>query len=135
MRKWFSLAALTAVLVVGCNKSPEGGTPNTAASFTINGPATSTTIKQDNRETIKLALDRKSDFKKDVKLTVTTPDKIKAELSKEMIKGDDAAEFTLTVQPAKDAPVGDHVIKVTGTPDGGGVAPIFDVKIKVEKNP
>jgi uncharacterized membrane protein len=135
MRKWLSLAALAAFLVVGCNKSPEGGTPGTSSSFTIVGPTMTTTIKQDNKETVKLSLDRKSDFKKDVRLTATAPEKVKAELSKDEIKASEPADFTLTITVAKDAALGDHVVKVTGTPQGGGSATSVDVKIKVDKNP
>ena len=67
---WLSLAAVSALFVTGCNQSPEGGTPGSKNSFTIKGPSTTTHIKQNNKETMKLSLDRKSDFKKDVKLTV-----------------------------------------------------------------
>jgi hypothetical protein len=135
MRTWLSLAALSAVLITGCNQSPEGGTPGTSSSFTIIGPTVSTTIKQDNKETVKLSLDRKSEFKKDVKLTATVPEKIKAELNKDVVKASDAADFTLTISVAKDATLGDHIVKITGPPEGGGNATSVDVKVKVEKNP
>ena len=135
MHKWLSLAAVAALMLIGCNKSPEGGTPGTTSSFKIHGPDLSTTIKQDNRETVKLSIDRGKDFKKDVKLSVTAPDKIKAELNKDVVKADEPTDFTLTITAAKDAPLGDNVLKVTGTPDGGGTATSVDVKIKVEKNP
>jgi uncharacterized membrane protein len=123
------------VLQAGCNKSPEGGNPGSANSFKISAPTTSTTIKQDNKETVKLSIDRGSDFKKDVKLTVKAPDKIKAELSKETIKAGDTTDFTVTVSPDKDAPLGDHKVTVTGTPDGGGAATSVDFTVKVDKNP
>ena len=134
MRIYLSLIAAIVVLATGCNKSPEGGTPGSSSSFTIMAPTLMTTIKQDNKETVKLSLDRKSDFKKDVKLSVIAPDKIKAELSKDMIKASETTEFTLTLTIAKDAALGDHVVKVTGTPDGGTPTSV-DVKVKVDKNP
>jgi len=135
MRTWLSLAALSAVLVTGCNQSPEGGTPGTAASFKINGPTMGgPTIKQNEKETVKLSLERKSDFKKDVKLAVTPPDsKIKAELNKDVVKASEETDFVLTITVDKDAPIGDHVVKVTGTPEGGGAATTLDVKVKVAK--
>lgn len=123
---------VAAVMVTGCNKSPEGGSPGTTASFTITAPTIPTTIKQDNKESVKLSLDRGKDFKKDVKLSVTAPDKIKAELNKTEIKASEATDFNITVTVAKDAPLGDHVIKVTGTPEGGGAPTSVDVKIKVD---
>ena len=130
MRKYLSLAALAAVVTVGCNKSPEGGTPGTSSSFTIIAPTIPSTIKQGEREIVNLSLDRKSNFKKDVKLDVTVPEKVKAELSKSVIKASDPAEFTLTITVDKNAALGDHPIKVTGTPDGGSPTSV-DVKIKV----
>lgn len=135
MRTWLSLAALSAIFVAGCNQSPEGGTPGSKNSFKINGPTMTTHIKQNNKESMKLSLDRKSDFKKDVKLTVAPPAGLKAELNKDMIKASDPEDFTLTISADKDAPLGDQVVKVTGTPEGGGAATTVDVKVNVEKNP
>jgi uncharacterized membrane protein len=93
----------------------------------------STTIKQDNKETVKLTLNRGSDFKKSVKLTVSAPDKIKADLSKDTVAPSDSGDVMLNIAAAKDAPLGDQVIRVTGTPDGGSATTV-DVKIKIEKN-
>jgi hypothetical protein len=50
-----------------------------------------------------------------------------------MVKKDEDTDFTMNVIVDKDAPIGDHVIKVTGTPEGGGSATHLDVKIKVDK--
>ena len=133
MRIFLSLAALTAVLFTGCQQSSEGGTPGTKANFKIEGPVTGETIKQGEQDTINLSINRGSDFKKDVRLKAEAPDKIKAELSKPMVKASEDEKFTMNVIVDKDAPIGDHVIKVTGTPEGGGSATHLDVKIKVDK--
>lgn len=130
MRKILSLAVVATLAAVGCNKSPEGGTPGTSSSFVITAPTIPTTIKQGEREILKLSLDRKSDFKKDVKLSVTAPDHIKTELSKDTIKASEPSDFTLTVTVDKTAAQGDHSIKVTGTPEGGSATSV-DVKVKV----
>ena len=114
-------------------QSSEGGTPGTKANFKIEGPLTSETIKQGNQDTIKLSLNRGSDFKKDVKISVDAPAKIKADLSKSMVKASEETDFTMTVAVDKEAAIGDHVIKVTGTPEGGGAATHLDVKVKVDK--
>lgn len=135
MRLWIAPLIALIVLQAGCNKSPEGGTPGSAANFKISAPTVSTTIKQDNKETVNLSIDRGSEFKKDVKLSVTAPDKVKAELSKETIKAGDKTDFTITIAPAKDAPLGDHKVKVTGTPDGGGTPTTVEFTVKVDKNP
>jgi len=133
MRIFLSLAALTAVLFTGCQQSSEGGTPGTKANFKIEGPVTGETIKQGEQDTINLSINRGSDFKKDVRLKAEAPDKIKAELSKPMVKASEDEKFTMNVTVDKDAAIGDHVIKVTGTPEGGGSATHLDVKIKVDK--
>lgn len=135
MRTFLSLSAIAALALAGCNHSPEGGTPGTSSSFSISAPTMSTTIKQDNKESVKLTLNRGSDFKKSVTLGVTAPEKIKADLSKSTVSPSDASDVMLNVSVAKDAPLGDQTIRVTGTPEGGGAATTVEVKIKVEKNP
>jgi hypothetical protein len=134
MRVYFFLPLLMVVAAVGCNRSPEGGTPGTSSSFSIGAPTGSTTIKQDNKQSVTLTLHRGSDFKKAVKLTATQPDKVKAEFSKDTIAASDPEDVTLTISVGKDAPLGDQTIHVTATPDGGAATSV-DVKIKVEKNP
>jgi uncharacterized membrane protein len=135
MRITLSLAALAVALVTGCNKSPEGGSPGTRDSFTITGPTLTTNIKQGNKETVKLSLNRGSDFKKDVKLSVTNvPDKVTAKLNKDTIKASEGTDFALDIEVGKDAALGEHTIKVTGTSEGGGTPAPVDVKIKVEEN-
>ncbi len=135
MKILLSLTALTALVLAGCNHSPEGGTPGTSSSFTISAPTITTTIKQDNKESIKLTVNRGSDFKKSITLTAMAPEKLKAELSKTTIAPSDPSDVMLNVSVAKDAPLGDATIRVTGTPDGGGASTSVEVKIKVEKNP
>ena len=132
MRLWILPIAALIGFTVGCNKSPEGGTPGTASNFKISLPAaTVKDIRQGTSESYDGSIDRGSDFKKDVKLKVDAPDKIEVKLNKDTIKASDGdTKFTLTVTPAKDAPVGEHAIKVTGTPDGGA-ATIGEFKVKV----
>ncbi len=135
MRATLSMAVVGAVLMTGCNKSPEGGEPNTTNTFTISAPTMPTTIKQDNRESVTLTLKRGKDFKQSVKLAASSPtDKVKAELNKTAVAPSDPGDVSLTLQVAKDAPLGDHTIHVTATPDSGQATSV-DVKIKVEKNP
>jgi hypothetical protein len=130
-----SLALLIPVLA-GCNKSPEGGVAGTSNSFTLTGPTVPTSIKQNNKESVKFTLNRGSDFKQDVKLSVSSVDKLKLELNKDVIKASDAspAEFTVTVSPATDAPVADHKVIVTGTPANGGTPTSVEIVVKVSEN-
>jgi hypothetical protein len=132
MRMFLSLAAVSALMFTGCTEGTEGGTPGSKSSFQIVGPATGgPTIKQNEKETVKLSLDRKSDFKKDVRLKVDAPAKIKAELNKDVIKASEETDFILTITAEQDAPIGDHVVKVTGTPAEGGAPSHYDLKVKV----
>jgi uncharacterized membrane protein len=134
MRTLLSLIAIAALAVTGCNNSPEGGMPGTNSSFTVSAP-TMSTIKQDNKESVKLTLNRGSDFKKTVSLSVVAPEKIKADFSKNSVAPSDPSDVMLNVAVAKDAPLGDQTIHIKATPEGGGTATSVEVKIKVEKNP
>jgi len=133
MSKWLSLVAVAAIAVVGCNKSQEGGNPGTSDSFTITAPTIPEGIKQGNKETVKLSISRGKDFKKDVKLSVKTPEnsKIKATLNKEKITASEATDFNITLDVDKEAPLGSHEVTVTGTPEGGGAATSVPFTVKV----
>ena len=134
MRLWILPIAALIGFTVGCNKSPEGGTPGTAANFKLSLPtevSTLKSVKQGTSESYDGSVERGGDFKKDVKLKVTAPDKIEVKLNKDAIKASDGdTKFTITVTPAKDAPIGDAEIKVTGTPDGGSpTSGSFKIKV------
>lgn len=136
MRVWYVAAAAVVAFGVGCNKSPEGGTPKTNASFKLSLPGPmAKDVKQGNTESYDASVERGSEFKKDVKLTVDAkPDKVTVKLNKDVIKaGDGDTKFTITVTPDKDAPIGESDIKITGTPDGGA-ATSQTFKIKVTEN-
>lgn len=132
MRVWYIAAAAVVAFGMGCNKSPEGGTPNTNAVFKLSLP-TAKDVKQGATEIFDASIERGSDFKKDVKLSVEgKPEKVSVKLSKDTIKaGDGDTKFTITVSPEKDAALGDHIIKIVGTPDGGGAptSQTFTVKV------
>jgi uncharacterized membrane protein len=136
MRYGLSLAALSLVLVVGCNESPKGGNTNVSGdTFKIDPPNTTTTIKQGETQMITIKLNRDKEFRQGVKLaTKTLSDKVKAEFAKDTVAAGDPAEVAMKVTVAKDAPEGDQTINVTATPDSGK-AVSSDVKIKVEKTP
>lgn len=128
-----SMAAL-AGFFVGCNKGPEGGTPNSKASFTVGLPGPlSQDVKQGDTRTLEGgSIDRGSEFKKDVTLKVEAPSKVDVKLDKDTIKASDGdTKFKITVAPAKDAPLGEHAVKVTATPAGGGDAVTKEFKVKV----
>ena len=138
MRNLFAAfaAASLALTPAACEKTPEGGTPGTADSFTINLPATaavtSTTVKKGETREIELTVKANKDFKGKVSLKTEHPDKIKTELkpsSVELTAGQESKVHLLVTN--SDAPAGDATIRVTGTPDHGS-AVVREVKIKAE---
>lgn len=135
MRVWHIAAVAVVAFGLGCNKSPEGGTPGTNATFKLSLP-TSKDVKQGATEIFDASVERGSDFKKDVKLSVAgKPDKVTVKLSKDAIKaGDGDTKFTITVSPDKDAPIGDHEITISGAPDGGGTPTSQKFTVKVTEN-
>lgn len=128
------VAALT-VLPLACNTSSPGGntSPNAPKkeTFTITAPTTATTIKQGDKQTVTLTLDRGADFKSAVDLAADAPKGLKVELSDKSVEASEPKEVTLSIEVAKDAAQGDHIVKVTATPKNG-TATNVDVKVKVE---
>jgi uncharacterized membrane protein len=123
-----AIALLTAG---GCIWSRTDAT-NKADSFTLEGPPRTTALKQGESQTVKIAIQRGTDFKQAVKLTAEKPPQgVKVEFSPADVKpGDKEAEMKITAD--KDAAVGEHAIMVKGAPDSG-TAHTVDVKVKVEE--
>jgi uncharacterized membrane protein len=116
----------------GCIWSGSGGTGK-ADSFTLEGPPRTTALKQGESQTVKIAVQRGTDFKQAVKLTAEKPPQgVKVEFTPADVKaGDKEAEMKITAE--KDAAVGEHAIVVKGAPDSGS-AHTVDVKVKVEES-
>ena len=114
----------------GCTRSQPGGGPDKASQFTINGPATSTSIKRGETNTVALTVNRGSDFKQDVKLKVEAPAGVLVEPSSLVVKSGEKGDVNIKVAVATDATPGEHVIHVTGTPDTGKVTTL-DLKLSV----
>lgn len=133
MRIWTLTAAAVVAFCVGCNKSPEGGTPGTNATFKISLPAVSQDVKKGDARTVDGNVERDSAFKKDVKLKVESMEKkLEVSLSKDTVKADEKdGKFGIVLKPAEDAPLGEYDVKVTATPDGGGAATSQTFKVKV----
>ena len=135
MRNLLIAAVVAAISLVqlGCNTSPEGGSPGTSDNFRIMGPSSTvpTTIKQGDKQTVKISLDRGKDFKKAITLKAEPSKGIHATFDKANVSASDPAEVNLTIEADKDAPLGDGNIKVTATPESGQATGI-DIKVKVE---
>jgi uncharacterized membrane protein len=160
MKKTLFAAACAVAVATGCNQSPPGGnttkpttssTDTTAAThrstsnypdtsgvtgdkgtFVIKAPVLATTIKQGDKQTVRLTVDRGSEFKQSVKLSADAPKGLKAEFNKSTVAAGDPEEVAMSVSVDKDAPLGDQTIRVTGTPDSGSATSV-EVKVKVDE--
>ena len=135
------VTALALGALVGCNQSPSGGNPPSAGgqrstSFKLSAPATSTTIKQGETQTVKVKVDRGKDFKEDVHLKidfVDAPKGLKVDPADPVVKASDKEDLALKVSADKDAAIGDHTIRITGLPETGVSAPV-EFKVTVKEN-
>lgn len=127
-------AALALTVLVGCNTSERGGktseqTPG-KETFTVKAPAMSTTIKQGDQRTVDLTLHRGRDFHQDVTLKADADKGISVDLNPKTVKASDKETVTATVKAANDAPVGEHKVHVTATPEKGNETGVtFTVKV------
>jgi hypothetical protein len=151
--------ALAAVIALGCdNTSPTGGGRSTTSStggnsrgttppadrsgdagrvdksttFSVKGPALATGVKQGEKKNIDLTIDRGSNFKDAVKLAAEAPMGLKVEIAKANVAAGDDPKVVMSVEADKDAPLAEHVGKVTATPTAGTPTSL-DVKVKVEQ--
>lgn len=131
MRNLSTLASVAVLGLAGCGHSPNGGAPGSAPTFTISAPTVTTTIKQNSRVSVSLAVNRASDFKQTIHLTASAPAHITTEFNKATITAAEIGNFEMTITVGKDAPPGEQNITVTGTPDGGTSASV-KVRINVE---
>lgn len=121
-----------ALMVAGCNNSPTGGHAATDDSFKLKAPAMSTVLKQGDRETVTVTLDRGAAFKQNVKMEAQGTKGLKVSLANTRVNNDDKAEVAVTVEADAAAPLGDHVVKIIGTPDTGAATSV-DFKVKVQE--
>jgi uncharacterized membrane protein len=130
-------AMLSLAALVGCNTSPPGGSggrvtdSGRSATFTIKAPTLSTTVQQGDTHTVKLAVDRGKDFHDDVTLRFDAPAGLKVNPAEHTVKAGDQEDVQVKVTADKDAPVGEHMVKVTGMPASGSATSV-DFKIKIE---
>lgn len=122
------------IVSVGCNNSPQGGNPGTSDSFKVSAPTMATTIKQGEKETVTLTIQRGSEFKKPVEVKADAPQGLNVVMKSSRVNPDDPASVSFTVEADKAAPLGDHIIKITATPTSG-TATSVDVKVSVKEGP
>ena len=133
-----TVIALLLGSLAGCNNSPPGGVTNTGEGFRIAAPTIPVMLKQGDTQTIKVTLNRDANFKQDVVLTLDVPKGLKVEMPKSSllgkltVKAADAPEVPLSISADKDVALGEHSIKVTGTPDKGNATSV-EFKVNISK--
>lgn len=135
-RMLMTTVVLVAATLVGCNQSERGGkvgdrTPGNQ-TFRVSAPGTATTIKQGEKQSVKLTVDRGKEFKETVTLKAEPSTGLTVELEPKKLRPGDPETVTATVGVGKEAALGDHKIKVTATPETGNATDV-EFKVTVEK--
>jgi uncharacterized membrane protein len=114
----------------GSNTKPTFGQADD--TFTLSTPSLSTSIKQGEAKNVNIDIKRGKNFNEDVTLKLDgLPKGVTADPASPMIKHGDK-EVTINLKAADDAGLGDHTVKVTGTPTKGAPA-TSEFKITVNK--
>jgi len=100
-------------------------------TFKLGTPLLSTHIKQGEKKEVTITIDRGDAFKENVQLKLEAPKGLKVSADNLTIKPGDK-ESKVFVEADKDAPLGDHAITVTGTPEKGEPTSV-PLKVTVEK--
>jgi hypothetical protein len=133
--RWLSFVASFALIVavstmgVGCKKAANNNTTTTGGDgkYTLTKPD-DVTIKQGEKKDVTVKVERKGDFKDEVKLTISDlPDGVKAEKS-EVTVAKDAKEATFTLKADDAAKEGDGTPKIKGSPGDATIS--FKVSVK-----
>jgi uncharacterized membrane protein len=146
MRKASFLSLGLSVLVfsvIGCNESKPGGpgashssdkiVGKPADSFTVSAPATSTSVKQGEKNTLKFTVKRGKDFKQDVKLSFEGGKKLTFDPKSVESKASDTGDVSVNVMPDDDAPLGKQTITIRAKPEEGGSDTTTTFEVNVEK--
>ena len=107
-----------------------GDADKAAGTFKLKGPLLSPSVEQGKKEVVSLTVDKDDNFKHGVKLDIVAPKGLKVDASSKNVAAGDKGEVQLTIEAEKDAPLGEHNVKITGTPDMGA-ATTLDKKEKV----
>ena len=119
MCKTFVAALIAAVALTGCTKSSDEGGRAGNDTFRITVPVMASGVKQGEKQTVRVVLERGEGFKQRVKLEVKAPAGVVVDPKETAVQPGDKGDIQLTITVAKDAAIGEHKILVKGTPDKG----------------
>ncbi|MFN0136124.1 MAG: hypothetical protein ACKVS9_08420 [Phycisphaerae bacterium] len=108
--------------VTGLTKHSEQGGGVGTDTFRLGVPPAPTNIKQGELQTVRLVVDRGGSFKQVLKLAARTTQGLSLEPADATLAPGDKGEVKLRIRAATDAPIGNHTIRVMGTPEQGEVA-------------
>lgn len=132
MKKALLFGLISLAVVVGCNKSEEGGRGGDD-TFRIIVPPMATNIMQGEVQTIRVSVERGEGFKQGIKLHVKTPDGLQVDPDSTTVKPGDEGDVQLVLKAAEDAPLGDQMVQVHGAPDKGEAVEIeFKVTVSAK---
>jgi uncharacterized membrane protein len=139
------IGSVSAVLI-GCNGHSTPGGPGATGSntkpgivgtadntFTLNTPTLTTDIKQGETKTVTIGISRGKNFDQDVKLEIAgvSPGVKVSPASPELKASQEKVE--ISIEAAKDAALGEHVLTITGMPVREGAKAAAQLKMDVKK--
>lgn len=89
-------------------------------------------LKQGESKTYDVMISKEKNFKEDVDLSATAPEKLTVEFNPKKVDAAHDGKVQMTVKAADDTPVGEHTVKVTAKPAKGETTSV-DIKFKVDK--
>jgi uncharacterized membrane protein len=143
MKKLLAVLAVGVLTTgIGCNVKGTSGGPGTTDpnkktlgqeenTFSLSPPLTSITIKQGEKQNVKIGISRGKNFDQDVKLNFgELPKGISITPAHPTIAAGDK-DTTVSVEATKEAAINDFTITVTGKPEKGGEAKnTFKIAVK-----
>ena len=98
--------------------------------FRITAPAFTTDVKQGNRQTVTVSVQREKYFKEDVTLQVTATSGITVEPSTIVVKASESPDVQFQIKAPADAALGEYLVHVVATPETGAqTSKDFSVKV------
>jgi uncharacterized membrane protein len=127
-----ALCFLMSISLNGCTQSPPGAGAPEAAHFRIsNVPPGAIVIRQGETKAVHLKLERGQGFNAAVTLKAEHPDGIEIVFSDSALASTDRSEFYVKISVGNNAAPGDHMIRVTATPDAGAPT-VLDIPMLIK---
>jgi uncharacterized membrane protein len=123
------VTTLALSVMVGCG-SPRGGGISADEGFRLDTPFFTPSIKQGDRETVTVSIDRDKYFKQDVRLQAETAPGLRVDPTEVLVRADESADVQFQITADDNAALGQYIVRVKGTPQSGQ-STSTEVKIKV----